>query len=64
MKLGGLILKAKKDFIDKGNCSICVNGIAINTGQVVKSKFKTKVRYLCNKGLKFPKCRWVEFKIK
>lgn len=64
MKLASKLIQAQKDFIKKNNCSICVNGIAINAGQIIKSKFKINVRYLCRKGLKFPKCRWVEFKIK
>jgi len=66
MKLGILISKAKKDFIIKGNCSICVNGIPIEAGSVVKSKFQLKRVYLCRSSLKFPKCRWLKkgFKLK
>jgi len=60
MKLGIKLAEAKKTYIDKNNCAICINGLPINTGRVIKCQFVPKVKFICKKSLKFPYCRYQE----
>ncbi len=55
MKLGIAIVKAQEDFINNKNCEICFNGTVVEN-----SNDKINEVYLCCKGLKFPKCRWLK----
>lgn len=60
MNLGDVLIKEKEKQIKNKNCELCENKIDIKAATVKNNKHQTKGVYLCCKGLKFPKCRWLK----